>query len=86
MEKFNNVRIKDLIKKHPKIYEILDEYKIHCLKCKGNCYLKDVVEEENLTMDQEIDIMTRIGAVLESMGEEGKLEESTDKSPKSAGC
>ena len=51
MEKYNRVGIKQLIKKYPDIGKILlDDYKINCMVCKGNCDLKNVVEEENLSL------------------------------------
>lgn len=67
MEIYNRIGIKQLIKKHPKIGELLlNEYKINCMVCKGNCMLKNVVEEENLTMEQEIVLLNKISQIIAS--------------------
>jgi hypothetical protein len=64
-EKLANTNIKELIKQFPGIGSILEEYQIDCLHCeKGTCRLDDIVETENFTMDEEIEIMEKIIKVL----------------------
>jgi hypothetical protein len=68
MEKYNRVGIKQLIKKYPDIGKVLlDDYKINCMVCKGNCHLKNVVEEENLSLQDEIDLMKKINGIISNV-------------------
>lgn len=65
MEKYNDVKIKDLIKQFPKMVDILIEYQIDCVHCKkGTCRLKDIAEAEDLSMDEEIELKNKISNVL----------------------
>jgi hypothetical protein len=67
MEKYNRVGIKQLIKKHPEIGELLlNDYKINCMRCKGNCDLKNVVEEENLSLKDEMILLNKITDIIAS--------------------
>jgi hypothetical protein len=65
MEKFGNTKIKELIKQFPGIVGILDKYQIDCLHCKkGSCRLSDIVEAENLTMNEEMEFISKISFVI----------------------
>jgi iron-sulfur cluster repair protein YtfE (RIC family) len=65
MEKYNDVKIKELIKQFPKIVDVLEEFQIDCVHCKkGSCRLRDIVEAENLSMDEEIEMIEKISGVL----------------------
>ncbi|MGD2090553.1 MAG: hypothetical protein PVH61_30555 [Candidatus Aminicenantes bacterium] len=65
MDRFSNIKIKELIKQFPGIVNVLEEHQIDCLHCKkGTCRLKDIVEAENLSMDEEIDFMGKITDVI----------------------
>lgn len=65
MEKHRNTKIKELIKQFPAIVNILEEYQIDCILCKkGTCRLDDIVEAENLTMNDEIEMMEKLSKVL----------------------
>lgn len=64
METARHVGIKELIKKYPNIADILDEFHIDCPNCKGNCALNHIVEAENLSMDEEMELMDRISRVI----------------------
>ncbi len=76
MEKYNRVGIKQLIKKYPEIGNVLlDEYNINCPKCKGNCQLKNVVEEENLSMEEEMDLIGKITNIIATNENDGEKEE-----------
>ena len=65
MEKYGNTKIKELIKQFPDIVNILEEYQIDCVLCKKKtCRLDDIVEAENLTMNQEIEMIDKISKLL----------------------
>ena len=57
--------IKDVIKVHPKIAEILDKHEIGCTKCTvGTCLLQDVVTVHFLGDDAEKQIELEINTYL----------------------
>lgn len=65
MEKYKDVKIKELIKQFPGIVDVLEEYQIDCVHCKkGTCRLKDIVEAENLSMDEEIELLSKLSGVI----------------------
>jgi iron-sulfur cluster repair protein YtfE (RIC family) len=64
MEKYINKPVKDVIKKYPTLAQILEVYDIHCYKCNGNCLLKDIFEEHNLSMKEEMQLVAEISHVL----------------------
>jgi hypothetical protein len=67
MEKFNRVGIKQLIKEHPQIGELLlNDYNINCMRCKGNCDLKNVAEEENLSLKDEIILLNKVTDIIKT--------------------
>jgi hypothetical protein len=60
--------IKDVIKIHPRIGEILDKHEIGCTKCTvGTCLLQDVVTVHFLGDDAEKQIEQEINNYLESL-------------------
>jgi hypothetical protein len=56
--------IKEVLKDYPELAPILSDYDINCYKCNGNCIFKDIFEEHNLSMKQEMEIKTRIAAII----------------------
>ena len=63
-----NKNIKDAIKAHPRIGEILDKYEIGCTKCTvGTCLLQDVVTIHFLGEDAEKQIEQEINTYLEDL-------------------
>ena len=60
--------IKDAIKVHPKIGEILDKHEIGCTKCTvGTCLLQDVVTVHFLGDEAEKQIEMEINTYLENL-------------------
>ena len=60
-----SANIKDVIKVHPKIGEILDKHEIGCTKCTvGTCLLQDVVTVHFLGDDAEKQIELEINTYL----------------------
>jgi iron-sulfur cluster repair protein YtfE (RIC family) len=64
MENFRNRRIKDVLREKPELAEVLKKYDINCHSCTGNCITKDVTEEHNLSMKEEIDFDKNVSKVL----------------------
>jgi hypothetical protein len=63
-----NREIIKVIKDHPRIGEILDNYEIGCIKCSiGTCFLKDVVAVHVLGDDIEALIEKEINEYLEKL-------------------
>ncbi len=60
MEDFRNANVKVIINKYPKTYEILKDYDFDCLKCHGKCMMKEIVDMEQLDMEQEMDMYSRL--------------------------
>jgi hypothetical protein len=56
MKKNLKTGIKEVIKKYPELSSILGEYDINCATCNGNCLMKDIFEEHNLSMKKEIEL------------------------------
>lgn len=60
--------IKDVIKAHPQIGEILDRHEIGCTKCSvGTCLLQDVVTVHFLGEDAENQIEQEINTYLQNL-------------------
>ncbi|MGD2087191.1 MAG: hypothetical protein PVH61_13490 [Candidatus Aminicenantes bacterium] len=73
MEKYLNTGIKQVISKFPALTPILKKYDINCAECNGNCLLKNIFEEHNLSMKEEMELISRISEVMakaESPGSE----------------
>ena len=64
MEKYLNIGIKEVLKKFPELAPILKEYDINCHSCDGNCLFKDIFEEHNLSMKQEMELISRISKII----------------------
>ena len=64
MEKYLNVGIKQVLKEFPKLAPILAEYDINCYKCNGNCLTKDITEEHNLSMKDEIALKNKMREII----------------------
>ena len=60
--------IQSVLKKYPKIGEILDKYEIGCIKCSiGTCLLQDVVSIHFLGDEIEARIETEINGFLKNV-------------------
>jgi len=64
MEKYLNTGIKEVIKEFPTLAPILKEYDINCAVCDGNCLFKNIFEEHNLSMKEEMELKRKMFRVL----------------------
>lgn len=64
MKQYLNTGIKQVIKLYPPLANILKEYDINCATCNGNCLLKDIFEEHNLSMKEEMELKKRMTRVI----------------------
>jgi hypothetical protein len=64
MEQYLNTGIKEVIKMFPSLAPILAEYDINCATCNGNCQTKDIFEEHNLSMKEEMELKKRMIGVI----------------------
>ena len=64
MKKYLDTRIKDVLKEYPALAGVLEEFDINCYRCKGHCFLKDIFEEHNLSMEQEMDLKNKVLAII----------------------
>lgn len=64
MKQYLHIGIKEVLKKYPKLAPILSEYDINCYTCNGNCLFKDIFEEHNLSMKQEMELKTKMAGVI----------------------
>jgi len=62
MKKYLDIGIKEVLKEFPDLAPILAEYDINCYKCNGNCIFKDIFEEHNLSMKEEMEMKKKIAA------------------------
>jgi hypothetical protein len=60
MKKNLKTGIKDVLKKYPDLAAILAEYDINCATCDGNCLMKDIFEEHNLSMKEEMELKRKM--------------------------
>jgi hypothetical protein len=61
MKWFSNQKIKILVDEHPQAGEVLAEFGIRCAECtRHNCDVRQIAESEELTMEQEIDLMNKL--------------------------
>ena len=57
--------IKELIDEYPDIGNVLEEYDIVCTNCNvGSCLLRDIIEIHNMSLDQEDEVLSRIGEII----------------------
>lgn len=64
MKNYLDTGIKKVIKEFPSLAPILKEYDINCATCNGNCLLKNIFEEHNLSMKEEMELVSRIARVI----------------------
>lgn len=65
MKQYLDKRIKEIVKEFPELTSILKEYDISCATCtSGNCFLKDIFEEHNLSMKQEMELKTKVSGII----------------------
>jgi len=64
MKKHLNIGIKEVLKEFPSLAPILAEYDINCYKCNGNCLFKDIFEEHNLSMKEEMVLKNKIAKTI----------------------
>jgi hypothetical protein len=64
MKQYLHIGIKQVLKEYPELAPILADYDINCYKCNGNCLFKDIFEEHNLSMKQEMELKTRISVII----------------------
>ena len=64
MKRYLNTGIKQVLKEYPDLAPILAEYDINCYKCDGNCLLKDIFEEHNLSMKAEMELKSRMSKII----------------------
>lgn len=66
MKWFSNQKIKVLVEERPKAGEVLAEFGIRCAECtRHNCDVRQIAESEELTMEQEIDLMHKLEKALD---------------------
>jgi iron-sulfur cluster repair protein YtfE (RIC family) len=73
MKKYLNTGIKKVIKEFPSLAPILKEYDINCATCNGNCLLKNIFEEHNLSMKEEMELVSRIARAISAEAAEPVL-------------
>ncbi|MCX6580400.1 MAG: hypothetical protein NT166_09465 [Candidatus Aminicenantes bacterium] len=64
MNKYLNTHIKEVLKEFPSLAPILKEYDINCATCSGNCLFKNIFEEHNLSMKDEMELKRKMSRVL----------------------
>ena len=67
MKKYLDMGIKQVLKEFPQLAPILAEYDINCYKCNGNCLFKDIFEEHNLSMKQEMEMKNKIANAIPAL-------------------
>ena len=71
MKKYLDKGIKEVLEEFPQLAPILMEYDINCYQCNGNCLLKSIFEEHNLSMKEEMEAIAKISKVLSHQGAAG---------------
>lgn len=64
MKKHLNTGIKEVIKLFPSLAHVLKEYDINCATCNGNCLTKNIFEEHNLSMKEEMELKKKMDGVI----------------------
>ncbi|UCH95355.1 MAG: hypothetical protein JSV88_00530 [Candidatus Aminicenantes bacterium] len=64
MKQYLNTGIKQVLEKYPGLAPILARYDINCYQCNGNCLFKDIFEEHNLSMMEEMELKRKIADVI----------------------
>jgi hypothetical protein len=65
MKQYLNTGIKQVIKRYPSLADCLKEYDINCATCNGGCLLKDIFEEHNLSMKEEMELKKKMCQVID---------------------
>ncbi|HLP45549.1 MAG TPA: hypothetical protein VK469_06370 [Candidatus Kapabacteria bacterium] len=64
MNKYLNTHIKEVIKEFSALATILKKYDINCATCNGNCLFKNIFEEHNLSMKDEMELKRQMSLIL----------------------
>jgi hypothetical protein len=64
MNRYLNTGIKEVLKEYPELAPILAEYDINCYVCNGNCLFKNIFEEHNLSMQQEMELKKKMAKII----------------------
>lgn len=64
MKQYLYTGIKQVIKRYPSLAPILKEYDINCAVCNGNCLFKDIFEEHNLSMKEEMELKKKMSRII----------------------
>lgn len=64
MKQYLDSGIKQVLKEYPGLAPILARYDINCYKCDGNCLFKDIFEEHNLSMKEEMELKSEILKII----------------------
>lgn len=64
MKQYLNIGIKEVLKKYPDLAPILAEYDINCYECNGNCLFKNIFEEHNLSMKEEMELKAKMAEII----------------------
>lgn len=73
MKQYLNTGIKEVLKKYPELAPLLAKYDINCYKCNGNCLFKDIFEEHNLSMKEEMELKKKMAEIIGQQGEQQSL-------------
>jgi hypothetical protein len=78
MKQYLDIGIKQVLKEYPELAPVLAEYDINCYQCNGNCLFKNIFEEHNLSMKQEMELKYKISRIIpfESCPEQLSIKES----------
>jgi iron-sulfur cluster repair protein YtfE (RIC family) len=65
MKQYLNKRMKEIVKEFPELASVLKKYNISCATCTtGNCFLKDIFEEHNLSMKEEMELKIKVSGII----------------------
>jgi len=64
MKQYLNTGIKEVLKIYPELAPVLAEYDINCYQCDGNCLFKDIFEEHNLSMKEEMELKKKMSRII----------------------
>jgi len=64
MEQYEDMEIKEVVKKYPQLANILKEYDILCDNCDGKCLMRSITEEHNLSMKEEMELVSKISEII----------------------
>lgn len=64
MKQYLNTGIKIVLEKFPALAPVLKGYDINCATCNGNCLFKDIFEEHNLSMKEEMELKKKMARII----------------------